>query len=120
MGFDLSLLGESFVGFNDVFKELFEISEISGELEVKTLRISEGSIITEIYLNVLALIPFENIKHYQNFLQFSNSNLLKDLNHYFSQFENAHKTLNDYFKENQFDLQVVTILITLFITKMVG
>lgn len=120
LGFDLSYLGESFVGFNDVFKELFEISEITGELEVRTLRISEGSIVTEIVINVLTSIPFENIKHFQNFLQFTDISLLTQFNDYFSQLENAHKTLNNYFQENQFDLQFVTVLMTIFLTKMIS
>lgn len=119
-GFDLSSLGESFIGFNTVFKELFEISEISGELEIKTVRISEGSIITEIALNVLTNIPFDNIKHLQDFLEFTDQELLTQLHNYLSQFQNAHKSINDFFKEFPFDQEVLIVLLTIFITRMVS
>lgn len=120
VGFDLSSLGESFIGFNEIFKDLFETSGISGELEINTLRISEGSIITEIAINVLTTIPFENIKHFQDFLEFTDQQLLTHFQNYLSQFHNAHKSLNDYFKENQFDLQLVAILLTAFFTRMIS
>lgn len=119
-GFDLAALGESFIGFNDIFKELFEISELKGELDVRTIRIGEGSILTEILIQALTSIPFENIKHFQDFLQFTDLDLLKNLQDYLSQLENAHKTLNDYFRENQFDLGLINTLITIYITKMIN
>ncbi len=118
-GYDLGLLGESFSGFNDVFKELFEISQIQGELVLRTTRISEGSIDVVNLVHVLfEHSPFKDPKDLMEFLQVADATLHQHASNFFNAFGNGHKSVNDYFRENQFDNSVVTGLVVLYFPKM--
>ncbi len=118
-GFDLGLLGESFVGFNEVIKEIFEISEIEGDLQIKTLKVTEGSIILQNLLHVnFADIPFHDVRSFLDFLQVSDPELFSKASSFFTEFGNAHKSVNDYFRVNQFDSTVFAALFGVFVTKM--
>lgn len=107
-GYDLGLLGESFSGFNDVFKELFEISQIQGDLIVRTARIEEGSIdVCNLIQVIVAESPFKDPKDLMDFLQVVDATIYQQASNFFSAFGNAHKTVNDFFKEYEFSGQVV-------------
>ena len=118
-GYDLGLLGESFSGFNEVFKELFEISQIQGELVLRTTRISEGSIdVANLVQIVIEHSPFKEPKDLLDFLQVVSVTLHQQAENFFNAIGNGHKTVNDYFRENQFDNSVVTGLLVLYFPKM--
>lgn len=120
IGYDLGLLGESFSGFNSVFKELFEISQIQGELVVRTTRVSEGSIEVFNLIQVVTTIPFNEIRDLLDFFQVVDHTLYQQASAFFSAFGNGHKTVNDFFRENQFDNTVLNVLLTIFVTQMVA
>lgn len=117
-GFDLALLGGSFIGLNTVFKEFFEISGLEGELVVNTTKISEGSIDVHNLIQIIGLIPFKEIKDLLDFLQVVDIELYKQATNFFQEIGQAHRTVNDWYKDNPLDLEVTTILLTIFFTKM--
>ena len=117
-GYDLGLLGESFAGFNEVFKELFQISKINGELDFRTKSITAGSIDVNNIVAVITSIPFSEIQDFLNFLQVVDDNLYRTAVEYFNAFGNGHKTVNDYFRENGFDSNIVSAVLASFLTKM--
>lgn len=125
IGYDLGLLGESFVGFNDVFKELFEISNIQGDFNFRTTKITEGSIdVANVVEVVLNASPFDSPKELLDFLQIVDAQLHQQASSFFHAFGNAHKSVNDFFKEYEFTGQVLSGLISgltvLYLPKMVS
>ena len=59
VGFDLGLLGDSFKGIDALFKDLYELSGVKGEIELKTTEVSKGSIIIYNTIHVtLTTAPF--------------------------------------------------------------
>lgn len=119
-GYDLGLLGESFSGFNDVFKELFEISEMQGDLVIKTTSISEGSIDVHNLIQVISSAPFHDVKDLLNFLQVVDHSLYEKASEFFSEIGNGHKTVNDFFNHNQFDSNLITALIAVYFPSMIS
>lgn len=120
-GFDLGLLGESFSGFNDTFKELFEISGIQGELRIKTTEITHGSILVSNSLQIiLSGIPFQDIRSFLDFVQIAAPQMFVKASEYFNQIGNAHTSLNDYFNTHEFDSQLFNVLAAVFFTKLIS
>lgn len=119
-GFDLGLLGESFTGFNDVLKELFEISQIQGELVIKTTSITEGSIDVNNLLQVIYAIPFNNVKDFLDFLQVVDKDLYQSAGQFFNTLGHGHKTINDFFNEHQFDNALISGLVVVYFPKMIS
>lgn len=119
-GYDLGLLGESFTGFNEVFKELFEISQMKGDLIIKTTSISEGSIDVNNIIQVITTSAFHDVKEFLNFLQVADHSVYQKASVFFSTLGNGHKTINNFFNENQFDNAVITGLIVAFFPKMIA
>lgn len=112
-GYDLGLLGESFSGFNSVFKELFEISQIQGELVIRTAKIEEGSIdVLNLIQVVVSSTPFKDPKDLMDFLQVVDLSLHQQASTFFNAIGEGHRTVNDFFKENQFDNNVVAGVIS--------
>lgn len=108
-GFDLGLLGESFTGFNDVFKELFEISQIQGDLVLRTTKISEGSIdVVNLVQVVISHSPFKDPRDLLDFLQIVDATLYQQASNFFNAIGNGHKTVNDFFREYEFSGSVVS------------
>lgn len=102
-GYDLGVLGESFTGFNQVFKEIFEISQLQGELVFKTTKITEGSIEVQNVLEVIVnSTPFNNVQDFLDFLQIANTHLHEQASTYFTAIGNGHKNVNDFFREYEF------------------
>lgn len=117
-GFDLALLGGSFIGLNSVFKEFFDISGLEGELVVNTTKISEGSIDLYNLIQIIDLIPFKEIKELLDFLQVVDFDLYKQATAFFQEIGQGHRNVNDWYKNNPLDLEVTTIFLTIFFTKL--
>ena len=117
-GFDLSLLGESFIGFNDLFKEYFEVTGIQGELVVRTEKILEGSIDVHNLIQIIDFVPFQEVGHLLDFLQLTSQELHQQAVAFFNEFGNLHKNANAFYAKNPLDLEITQILLTIYLTKM--
>ena len=97
---DLALLGESIIGFHKVINELFKIANIKGQISIKATSPRSGSIIFDIFVNILTTIPFDNFQDYYDFLavigHLPTTGEIYLLN-------NAHQDVNAYFRRNSFD-----------------
>ena len=62
--------------------------------------------------------PFKEPKDLLDFLQVVSVTLHQQAENFFNAIGNGHKTVNDYFRENQFDNSVVTGLLVLYFPKM--
>lgn len=118
LGFDLSLLGESFIGFNDLFKEYFEVSGIQGDLVVRTEKISEGSIEVFNAVQVVNYVPIQDVPHLLDFLQITNQEIYQQATTYFNQFGNFHKSANALYAEYPLTAEIIKTLLTVYLTKM--
>ena len=58
VGLQLSNLGRSLIGFEEIIQEVFKISKIDGEIEIKATKESEGSLVVEICVYLITHIPF--------------------------------------------------------------
>lgn len=117
-GFDLSLLGESFIGFNDLFKEYFEVTGIQGDLVIKTERISEGSIEVYNIVEVLNYVPIQDVPHLLDFLQATSPEHYQQAQSFFNQFGNLHKSANALYAEYPLTAEIIKTLLTVYFTKM--
>lgn len=119
-GYDLGLLGESFTGFNDVFKELFTISKIQGDLVLRTTKISQGSIDVQNIVDVVINgTPFSSVSDLLDFLRVADQQLYQEASNFFNAIGNGHKAVNDFFKEYEFSGAVVSGLVSGFIVSAV-
>lgn len=120
-GFDMGTLGESMIGFQAVIHELFDMSKIQGELEIKTLRVKEGSVelinVLEIVTNT---IPFNSVPAMLDFLEATNFDALKQAQEFFGLIGNVGKGINDFLNENSFIASNITSFIAIYITYMIG
>lgn len=110
-GLNLTLLGESFAGFDSLIKEILETANLSNDVEVKTTRVKQGSI--EIYnaLLIAQPIPFSDVQLFLEFLRIAKPELMNDANTFFSNIHGVHRTVNDYFAKNPVDMAVVSLII---------
>ncbi len=121
-GFNMATLGESLVGFHAVLNELFAISNIQGELQVRTVKVKEGSVeiisILDVVLN--GHYPFTSIPALYDFLETTNEDLLKVAQDFFSAIGNTGKTINDFFNENQFMGSLAADFISGYMIYLIG
>lgn len=83
---DLDSFGKSIIGFNWLLKEIFEITKIDADLEIRAIQPKKGSIIVQLLIEVWIhhQYIFNNLPDLQNFLQTIDSELLNQANEYFS------------------------------------
>lgn len=117
-GFDLSVIGESFMGFDSVLKELLNIAQLEDEVQIKTSKVQQGSI--EV-INVLVLsdpMPFHNVEVFLEFLRIAAPELLNQANTFFSALSDGHRTVNDYFAKNPVDQTVIQLILTYLVSSL--
>ena len=90
-GLDLESLGESFIGFNRILKDIFEVSNLTGDIEIKTEKITEGSVLLHVTQEILSPQFFNNISDFLNFLSLADHTLFEHAQNYFNAIENVHK-----------------------------
>lgn len=110
-GLNLTLLGESFAGFDSLLKDILETANLSEEVEVKTTRVKQGSIEVFNALVTLHPIPFTDVHAFLEFLRVAAPELLNDANTFFSNIHGMHRTVNDYFARNPVDMAVAGLII---------
>lgn len=111
-GMQLSSLGKSLIGFEEVINEVFKISKISGEIDIKATKESSGSLVVEICIYVITHIPFEKAQDYLDFLRLADPAVYQTALQHFTE---SHRSLNDYFAKNPLDFTLVTGFITYLI-----
>lgn len=109
--FDFGLIGESFVGFNAVFKELCSLTGINGEVEVKLDRVEHGSIevFNTIHITIVSL-PFETISDFLDFLRAASPEMLQEAQQALSQLQHADQAANVFFDKRPFDAAMLMAL----------
>lgn len=118
--FDLVSLSEIFSGLDLVIKELYEISNINGDFNLKVDGVEEGSVIVTLYTDIISNLPFDKAQDFYNFLIVASPELYLKVSQFFSDIKNIHRTINDYFALNPLDQQLLTALFAIFVTNMVG
>lgn len=107
-GFDMSVIGESMIGFNNLLKDFHKASGIDGELQVKTTSVHQGCVIVEgLLVAELTTRLIENPQLFLEALNYVNNELWQELNAFLSAIANADKTINDFFKDRPVDLAVL-------------
>lgn len=112
---NLALLGESIIGFDKTIREIYNLSKIEGDLEIKATKISHGSILIEIILSLGTYIPFHNTNDLLEFYRIVSPELFKQASSFFSDFKNIHKTVNDFISNHPFDC----FLFGYFVSKLI-
>ena len=110
----IEALGKSLIGFDKAIKDFTRIVQLNGQIEIKTISHSEGSIIlnTILELNLeVGQLPFEGMKELLDFLKLVGDNAWKEANSFFSEIQGGLKSFNDYFTTRPFDLVVYAYLI---------
>jgi len=120
-GFDMSALGESFIGFHNIIEELFDLSRIEGKLEIRTIKVKEGSVeLINVLHVVLTTMPFPSIQSLYDFLEVSDPNLLAHAQSYFVAAGNIAKTVDDYLNAHPFQSSVLSNLLAAYIIFLIG
>lgn len=113
----LTSLWESIIWFDLVIKELFKVSKIQWDISLSANKTREGSLIIDIVIliaNNPDSIPFEKIGDLLDFLKIVDIKLYDWANNFFSEIWKKHRSINDYFVKNPFDLNILTLLFTGF------
>ncbi|MBU1613561.1 hypothetical protein KKC87_04005 [Patescibacteria group bacterium] len=101
---DLDLFGESVVGFGKLIPEIFKISGIKGEINVKATKLREGSLIVDVLIELFTRLPFDNVQDYLDFLRVVGGTAYHTaLNEFSPVLQNAvalERALNDHFARN--------------------
>lgn len=105
-GFDLALIGSSFVGFDKVIKELIVFAGLTDKVEVKTTRVKQGSV--EVFNAILTLDPLfiQDPRQLIEFLKIAEPTLINGLNTFLA----VKDSLNDYYADNPLDFEVSLLL----------
>lgn len=109
-GFDLALIGSSFVGFDKVIKDLISYAGLSDKVEVRTTRVKQGSV--EVLNTIISLdsLFIQDPKQLLEFLKIAEPTLINGVNTFLAIKDN----LNDYYAKNPLDFQV-SLLVTAYI-----
>ena len=113
----MKLLGESLIGFDRVLKDIISIADLTDKVEYRINRIEHASVDIFSSLHIISQLPFDNPNDFIDFLKLAAPELVKGANNFFSFAGEAHRTVNDFFNENQFDNNIVTGLVVAFILK---
>lgn len=83
---DLDSFGKSIIGFNSLLKEIFEITKIDADLEIRAIQPKKWSIIIQLLIEagVHHQYIFNNLPDLQHFVQTIDPELLKFANTYFT------------------------------------
>lgn len=120
-GFDMSTLGESMIGFQAVINELFTMSKIQGEIEVKTLKVKEGSVeLINVLEVVTGAVPFNSVPAMLDFFEATSLNSLKQAQEFFGSIGNVGKGINEFLNENSFIASNITSFVAIYITYLMG
>lgn len=118
----LTSLWESIIWFDLVIKELFKISKIKWNISLSANKTREGSLIVDIVIfiaNNPDSIPFERIDDFLNFLKIVNTELHQSANIFFSEIWEQHRSINDYFVKNPFDLFLLASSFPIFVSYLI-
>ncbi len=105
------------IGFEETIQEVFKISRIDGDIDIKATKESEGSLVIEICIYLITHIPFEKTQDFLDFLKVADDATYQTALQYFN---DGHRSLNDYFASNPLDFTLVTSFITYLIGKARG
>lgn len=113
-GFDLALIGSSFVGFDRVIKELLQYANLSDKVEVRTTRVKQGSV--EVLNTILSLDPLfiQDPAQLIEFLKIAQPSLISDINSFLA----IKGTLNEYYSKNPLDFEVTLLVSAYLINSM--
>jgi hypothetical protein len=117
---DLSFLGESLVGFDNVIREIVKITRIQGDISIQASSHRKGSVIIDALVNIKDVaeqLPFEKIDEFLDYLEIVNEIAWEHAKEYFGDLKNGYKSLNDYFSSHPVDLAGITIIIAILIEK---
>lgn len=109
-GFDLALIGSSFIGFDRVIKELLIYAGLSEKIEVRTTQVRQGSV--EVLNSILTLDPLfiQDPRQLIDFLKIAEPALINGLNTFLA----TKNDLNEYYAKNPLDFEI-SLLITAYI-----
>ena len=111
-------LGRSLLGFDRVIKDLTRIIRLNGEIDVRAVATSEGSLIIDALLELnleLGQLPFERIDDLLAFLQMVSEHAWKNAIQFFNEIQYGLNELNDYFAKRPFNLAMFALLIPVLI-----
>ena len=97
---DLKVLGESIQGFDQVFRELVKVLKLDADVEIKAAKISDGSIVIKVLIELGTNPHFFHPADYLNFLQLVDPALFREM---LSNLNALHKTANDLVAEYPLD-----------------
>lgn len=91
---DLDSFGKSIIGFNSLLKEIFKITKIDADLEIRAIQPKKWSIIVQLCIEVGIhhQCIFNHLLDLQNFLQTVDPELLQSANTYFSDVWYSHES----------------------------
>lgn len=120
-GIDFAVVGKSFVGFDQLIKDLFSISKVNGTLEVRTEKIEHHSVDAFIHLYVIINgLPFDNAKHFFEFIQVVAPELLNEAKNACSITESLDDGLNTFFQNRPFDSWMISSYLVYLLGKHRG
>lgn len=119
-GFDLGAIGESFMGFDAVLKELLDIAQLGESVQIKTSKVQQGSIEVINAVVLIDVMPFHNVESFLEFLRIAAPEALNSANTFFSGLADGHRSVNDYFAQNPVDQTVAERIVELIVVYIVS
>jgi hypothetical protein len=98
-GFDLSLVGESFMGFDSLLTEILDIAHLTDRVKVRPTDIRHGSIILDSVFVIVDILPFLKVEDFLEFLKLADASLIPAANDFFSKTGNVEKNVNDFLNQ---------------------
>lgn len=117
-GYDLALLGESFSGMSSVLKQLAELTGIEAEIEIKTTKITHGSVDIHTLIQVTVTgLPFNTPQELFDFLQVVNPEMYREAKQFLSGTLGAYETLESYFAAHPLAGTALMNMVGIFVVK---
>lgn len=104
---DLNLLGESIQGFDQVLRELIDVMKVRGEVEIRATKVSQGSIVIEILIDISTDQFFSHIRDYLAFLELVDLDAYRQVMTDLGELNAARRAANDWVAENPIDAGLI-------------
>jgi hypothetical protein len=106
---DLKILGESLQGFDHLLREILEVFRIdSRNVEIRAQKVSDGSIVINVLIDLISNTPFSTFKALLDFHQFVNSETYELLLAQGPNLKALHADLNSLVASNPLDMYLLS------------
>lgn len=117
---DLSQLGISLLGFDQLFRKLIKVTRINGDVQLKVTSFKPGSIDVETIIKILQYpdhLPFDRVNHLLEFLKVASDIVWQDACSFFKGIAVTYEELEAYFARHPLQVAFLVAAIIKFIDR---